>query len=143
MRTVPHVSCAVVRMLPLYCAWFITLFMKRRMKRINPVRSKSVLFTYRHFTIIVRTRLIRKGSSESAVFNRMQNVGEHGQMALLGHSLAAYISMMDKEQLRKLTTRIQSDTTLWLCRLFRYDPAAVCLWKSPSCTCHMTSCLNY
>uniref|UniRef100_A0AAX7V1C9 Pyridoxal-dependent decarboxylase domain-containing protein 1 n=1 Tax=Astatotilapia calliptera TaxID=8154 RepID=A0AAX7V1C9_ASTCA len=113
-------------MLPLYCAWFITLFMKRRMKRINPVRSKSVLFTYRHFTIIVRTRLIRKGSSESAVFNRMQNVGEHGQMALLGHSLAAYISMMDKEQLRKLTTRIQSDTTLWLCRLFRYENGSTC-----------------
>uniref|UniRef100_A0AAX7T2C6 Pyridoxal-dependent decarboxylase domain-containing protein 1 n=1 Tax=Astatotilapia calliptera TaxID=8154 RepID=A0AAX7T2C6_ASTCA len=74
----------------------------------------------------VRTRLIRKGSSESAVFNRMQNVGEHGQMALLGHSLAAYISMMDKEQLRKLTTRIQSDTTLWLCRLFRYENGSTC-----------------
>ncbi|XP_006805081.1 pyridoxal-dependent decarboxylase domain-containing protein 1 isoform X1 [Neolamprologus brichardi] len=58
--------------------------------------------------------------------NRMQNVGEHGQMALLGHSLAAYISMMDKEQLRKLTTRIQSDTTLWLCRLFRYENGSTC-----------------
>uniref|UniRef100_A0A665UK77 Pyridoxal-dependent decarboxylase domain-containing protein 1 n=1 Tax=Echeneis naucrates TaxID=173247 RepID=A0A665UK77_ECHNA len=53
--------------------------------------------------------------------NRLQNVGEQGHMALLGHSLAAYISVLDKEQLRKLTTRILSDTTLWLCRLFRYE----------------------
>ncbi|XP_058891558.1 pyridoxal-dependent decarboxylase domain-containing protein 1-like isoform X1 [Acipenser ruthenus] len=52
---------------------------------------------------------------------RMQNVGEQGHMALLGHSLAAYISVLDKERLRKLTTRILSDTTLWLCRLFRYE----------------------
>lgn len=53
--------------------------------------------------------------------HRMQNVGEQGHMALLGHSLAAYISVLDRERLRKLTTRILSDTTLWLCRLFRYE----------------------
>nr|XP_033945358.1 pyridoxal-dependent decarboxylase domain-containing protein 1 [Pseudochaenichthys georgianus] len=52
---------------------------------------------------------------------RMQNVGEQGHMALLGHSLAAYISVLDRERLRKLTTRILSDTTLWLCRLFSYE----------------------
>uniref|UniRef100_A0A3Q2Z380 Pyridoxal-dependent decarboxylase domain-containing protein 1 n=1 Tax=Hippocampus comes TaxID=109280 RepID=A0A3Q2Z380_HIPCM len=53
--------------------------------------------------------------------SRMQNVGEQGHMALLGHSLAAYVSVLDRERLRKLTTRILSDTTLWLCRLFRYE----------------------
>uniref|UniRef100_A0A3P9NRI5 Pyridoxal-dependent decarboxylase domain-containing protein 1 n=1 Tax=Poecilia reticulata TaxID=8081 RepID=A0A3P9NRI5_POERE len=52
---------------------------------------------------------------------RDKNVGEQGHMALLGHSLAAYISVLDRERLRKLTTRILSDTTLWLCRIFRYD----------------------
>uniref|UniRef100_A0A7N9ASV3 Pyridoxal-dependent decarboxylase domain-containing protein 1 n=1 Tax=Mastacembelus armatus TaxID=205130 RepID=A0A7N9ASV3_9TELE len=52
---------------------------------------------------------------------QMQNVGEQGHMALLGHSLAAYISVLDRERLRKLTTRILSDTTLWLCKLFRYE----------------------
>ncbi|KAI4887712.1 hypothetical protein NFI96_025035 [Prochilodus magdalenae] len=52
---------------------------------------------------------------------RMQYVGEQGHMALLGHSLAAYISVLDKDRLRKMTTRILSDTTLWLCRLFRYE----------------------
>ncbi|XP_030780759.1 putative pyridoxal-dependent decarboxylase domain-containing protein 2 isoform X2 [Rhinopithecus roxellana] len=52
---------------------------------------------------------------------RIQNIGEQGHMALLGHSLGAYISTLDKEKLRKLTTRILSDTTLWLCRIFRYE----------------------
>uniref|UniRef100_A0A672SRG3 Pyridoxal-dependent decarboxylase domain-containing protein 1 n=1 Tax=Sinocyclocheilus grahami TaxID=75366 RepID=A0A672SRG3_SINGR len=53
--------------------------------------------------------------------DRMQYVAEQGHMALLGHSLAAYISVLERERLRKLTTRILSDTTLWLCRLFRYE----------------------
>ncbi|XP_019362953.1 PREDICTED: pyridoxal-dependent decarboxylase domain-containing protein 1 isoform X2 [Gavialis gangeticus] len=58
---------------------------------------------------------------ESSQSYRLQNVGEQGHMALLGHSLAAYISVLDRERLRKLVTRILSDTTLWLCRLFRYE----------------------
>ncbi|XP_053132323.1 pyridoxal-dependent decarboxylase domain-containing protein 1 isoform X1 [Hemicordylus capensis] len=58
---------------------------------------------------------------ESLQSYRLQNVGEQGHMALLGHSLAAYISVLDRERLRKLTTRILSDTTLWLCRLFRFE----------------------
>nr|KAF6441820.1 pyridoxal dependent decarboxylase domain containing 1 [Rousettus aegyptiacus] len=40
---------------------------------------------------------------------RVQNIGEQGHIALLGHSLGAYISTLDKEKLRKLTTRILSD----------------------------------
>ncbi|KAM8934201.1 pyridoxal-dependent decarboxylase domain-containing protein 1 [Pelodytes ibericus] len=58
---------------------------------------------------------------ESQSYRRIQNVGEQGHMALLGHSLAAYICVLDRDRLRKLTTRILSDTTLWLCRLFRYE----------------------
>uniref|UniRef100_A0A8C6NLK8 Pyridoxal-dependent decarboxylase domain-containing protein 1 n=1 Tax=Nothobranchius furzeri TaxID=105023 RepID=A0A8C6NLK8_NOTFU len=54
------------------------------------------------------------------------NVGEQGHMALLGHSLAAYISVLNRDRLRKLTTRIQSDTTLWLCRIFRYENGSAC-----------------
>ncbi|KAM6156153.1 pyridoxal-dependent decarboxylase domain-containing protein 1 [Rhynchocyon petersi] len=50
-----------------------------------------------------------------------QNIGEQAHMALLGHSLGAYVSTLHKEKLRKLTTRILSDTTLWLCRIFRYE----------------------
>ncbi|XP_054598101.2 pyridoxal-dependent decarboxylase domain-containing protein 1 isoform X2 [Nothobranchius furzeri] len=63
---------------------------------------------------------------EKPVQHRMQNVGEQGHMALLGHSLAAYISVLNRDRLRKLTTRIQSDTTLWLCRIFRYENGSAC-----------------
>ncbi|XP_035383749.1 pyridoxal-dependent decarboxylase domain-containing protein 1 isoform X2 [Electrophorus electricus] len=62
---------------------------------------------------------------EDKLVHRMQCVGEQGHMALLGHSLAAYISVLDKDRLRKVTTRILSDTTLWLCRLFRYESGSV------------------
>ncbi|CAL8283248.1 unnamed protein product [Boreogadus saida] len=53
--------------------------------------------------------------------NRLQNVGPNSHMALLGHCLTAYLSMLNKDGFRQLTTRILSDTTLWLCRLFRYE----------------------
>ncbi|XP_063790426.1 pyridoxal-dependent decarboxylase domain-containing protein 1 isoform X2 [Pseudophryne corroboree] len=65
--------------------------------------------------------LMYEDEEEDPQSYRIQNVGEQGNMALLGHSLAAYISVLDKDRLRKLTTRILSDTTLWLCRLFRYE----------------------
>uniref|UniRef100_A0AAQ6AI67 Pyridoxal-dependent decarboxylase domain-containing protein 1 n=1 Tax=Amphiprion ocellaris TaxID=80972 RepID=A0AAQ6AI67_AMPOC len=63
---------------------------------------------------------------EKPTLHRLLNVGEQGHMALLGHSLAAYISVLDRERLRKLTTRILSDTTMWLCRLFRYENGSAC-----------------
>ncbi|XP_033614630.1 pyridoxal-dependent decarboxylase domain-containing protein 1 [Fukomys damarensis] len=63
---------------------------------------------------------------------RIQNIGEQGHMALLGHSLGAYISTLDKERLRKLTTRILSDTTLWLCRIFSH------LLDARGCGWHVT-----
>uniref|UniRef100_A0A286XRK4 Pyridoxal-dependent decarboxylase domain-containing protein 1 n=1 Tax=Cavia porcellus TaxID=10141 RepID=A0A286XRK4_CAVPO len=65
--------------------------------------------------------LMHGEEDEEPQSTRIQNIGEQGHMALLGHSLGAYISTLDKERLRKLTTRILSDTTLWLCRIFRYE----------------------
>ncbi|KAJ3600702.1 hypothetical protein NHX12_031680 [Muraenolepis orangiensis] len=53
--------------------------------------------------------------------HQLQNMGRQGHMALLGHCLTAYLSVLSKDRFRKLTTRILSDTTLWLCRLFRYE----------------------
>ncbi|XP_055978346.1 pyridoxal-dependent decarboxylase domain-containing protein 1 isoform X2 [Sorex fumeus] len=65
--------------------------------------------------------LMHGEEDEEPPSTRIQNIGEQGHIALLGHSLGAYISTLDKEKLRKLTTRILSDTTLWLCRIFRYE----------------------
>ncbi|KFW07299.1 Pyridoxal-dependent decarboxylase domain-containing protein 1, partial [Eurypyga helias] len=70
---------------------------------------------------LVQNLMHGEEEEETSQAYRLQNVGEQGHMALLGHSLAAYISVLDRERLRKLTTRILSDTTLWLCRLFRYE----------------------
>ncbi|XP_062491286.1 pyridoxal-dependent decarboxylase domain-containing protein 1 isoform X1 [Pezoporus occidentalis] len=70
---------------------------------------------------LVQNLMHGEEEEETSQTYRLQNVGEQGHMALLGHSLAAYISVLDRERLRKLTTRILSDTTLWLCRLFRYE----------------------
>uniref|UniRef100_A0A4W6D7P4 Pyridoxal-dependent decarboxylase domain-containing protein 1 n=1 Tax=Lates calcarifer TaxID=8187 RepID=A0A4W6D7P4_LATCA len=70
---------------------------------------------------LVHNLIHEEEEKEDKPSQQMQNVGEQGHMALLGHSLAAYISVLDRERLRKLTTRILSDTTLWLCRLFRYE----------------------
>lgn len=69
--------------------------------------------------------LIHEEEDEDETPSRqMLNMGEQGHMALLGHSLAAYISVLDRDRVRKITTRILSDTTLWLCRLFRYENAS-------------------
>ncbi|XP_067343581.1 pyridoxal-dependent decarboxylase domain-containing protein 1 isoform X2 [Channa argus] len=70
---------------------------------------------------LVHNLIHEEEEEEDKPSQQMQNVGEQGHMALLGHSLAAYISVLDRERLRKLTTRILSDTMLWLCRLFRYE----------------------
>uniref|UniRef100_A0A8C1TY69 Pyridoxal-dependent decarboxylase domain-containing protein 1 n=1 Tax=Cyprinus carpio TaxID=7962 RepID=A0A8C1TY69_CYPCA len=69
-------------------------------------------------SILQLVQNLMHGDDDQQGQRRMQYVGEY---ALLGHSLAAYISVLERERLRKLTTRILSDTTLWLCRLFRYE----------------------
>uniref|UniRef100_A0A4W4FY30 Pyridoxal-dependent decarboxylase domain-containing protein 1 n=1 Tax=Electrophorus electricus TaxID=8005 RepID=A0A4W4FY30_ELEEL len=76
-------------------------------------------------TILQLVQNLMHDEEDKLVHRRMQCVGEQGHMALLGHSLAAYISVLDKDRLRKVTTRILSDTTLWLCRLFRYESGSV------------------
>lgn len=70
---------------------------------------------------LVQNLMQGEEEGEDSPCQRIQHVGEQGRIALLGHSLAAYISVLEKERLRRLTTRILSDTTLWLCRLFRYE----------------------
>lgn len=72
-------------------------------------------------SILQLVQNLMHGEDDQQGHRRMQYVGEQGHMALLGHSLAAYISVLERERLRKLTTRILSDTTLWLCRLFKYE----------------------
>uniref|UniRef100_A0A673I6K6 Pyridoxal-dependent decarboxylase domain-containing protein 1 n=1 Tax=Sinocyclocheilus rhinocerous TaxID=307959 RepID=A0A673I6K6_9TELE len=101
----------------------------QRILAIKHLKAFLILFRFPYFSdsgqdvvsILQLVQNLMHGDDEKQGHRRMQYVGEQGHMALLGHSLAAYISVLERERLRKLTTRILSDTTLWLCRLFRYE----------------------
>lgn len=49
----------------------------------------------------------------------LRDFDDHAEVAVLGHSIAAYTSTLDFAHLRQFATRIVSDTTLWVSRLFR------------------------
>uniref|UniRef100_A0A8C4Q8J0 Pyridoxal-dependent decarboxylase domain-containing protein 1 n=3 Tax=Eptatretus burgeri TaxID=7764 RepID=A0A8C4Q8J0_EPTBU len=49
------------------------------------------------------------------------SLAERALVPLLAHALVAYLSLLERDRLRHLTTRLTSDTTLWMCRLFRFD----------------------
>uniref|UniRef100_A0A8C1FU33 Pyridoxal-dependent decarboxylase domain-containing protein 1 n=2 Tax=Cyprinus carpio TaxID=7962 RepID=A0A8C1FU33_CYPCA len=101
----------------------------QRILAIKHLKAFLILFLFLYFSdsgqdvvsILQLVQNLMHGDDDQQGHRRMQYVGEQGHMALLGHSLAAYISVLERERLRKLTTRILSDTTLWLCRLFRYE----------------------
>ncbi|XP_048869805.1 pyridoxal-dependent decarboxylase domain-containing protein 1-like isoform X2 [Brienomyrus brachyistius] len=67
--------------------------------------------------------LMRGGEAE--VHPWVQGDRKVRDVVLLGHSVEAYISMLDREQQRRLATRVQSDVTLWLSCLFRYENGSV------------------
>ncbi len=50
---------------------------------------------------------------------RLKALDGHADVAILGHSIAAYVSTLELVHLRTFITRIVSDTTLWVSRLFR------------------------
>ncbi len=50
---------------------------------------------------------------------KLKSLDEHADVAVLGHSVAAYVSTLELSHLRTFITRIVSDTTLWVSRLFR------------------------
>ncbi|PIK33455.1 putative pyridoxal-dependent decarboxylase domain-containing protein 2 isoform X7 [Apostichopus japonicus] len=54
----------------------------------------------------------------------MQHLDRTAHLAMLGQSIIAYLSILDSNHVRRLTTRIISDTTLWLSRLFRFDDSS-------------------
>nr|XP_045624539.1 pyridoxal-dependent decarboxylase domain-containing protein 1-like isoform X2 [Procambarus clarkii] len=47
-------------------------------------------------------------------------VDAHGRLAVVSHLLAALVTTLDPQHLRRLATRIMSDSCLWVSRLFRY-----------------------
>ncbi|CAD5123457.1 DgyrCDS11803 [Dimorphilus gyrociliatus] len=52
---------------------------------------------------------------------RQREVDGVAELAVLSQSVASYISLFEPNHLRHLTSTILTDTTRWLCRLFRFD----------------------
>ncbi|XP_023239036.1 putative pyridoxal-dependent decarboxylase domain-containing protein 2 isoform X1 [Centruroides sculpturatus] len=59
-------------------------------------------------------------SGEKSGGFELRQLDEIGKMAVISHTLAAYVSTLEPWKLRRLATRIVSDTTLWISRLFRF-----------------------
>ncbi|CAN8002704.1 unnamed protein product [Ixodes hexagonus] len=55
----------------------------------------------------------------------LRRLDEAGKAVVTSHALAAYVSTLELTSLRKLTTRVVSDTGLWVSRLFRFFDSAV------------------
>eukprot|EP00105_Crassostrea_gigas_P024846 XP_011445238.1 PREDICTED: putative pyridoxal-dependent decarboxylase domain-containing protein 2 isoform X3 [Crassostrea gigas] len=56
--------------------------------------------------------------------NKLQILDTHSKAALTGHSLAAYVSTLDEDNLKKFTSKITQDCQLWLSRLFRFPDSS-------------------
>ncbi|XP_064633876.1 putative pyridoxal-dependent decarboxylase domain-containing protein 2 isoform X2 [Lineus longissimus] len=54
----------------------------------------------------------------------LKKLDSHGEVAILAHSLGAFISTLGEEHLKRISARIISDTTLWISRLFRFKDSA-------------------
>ncbi|CAH1793436.1 unnamed protein product, partial [Owenia fusiformis] len=55
---------------------------------------------------------------------KLKKLDDNSEVAVLAHSVAAYVSTLDPAHLRQFTTRIVSDTTLWTSRLFRFPDSS-------------------
>lgn len=46
---------------------------------------------------------------------------ENAEVAILSHSVGAYVSTLEPSHLKHLATKVVNDTTHWISRLFRYQ----------------------
>ncbi|XP_006811830.2 putative pyridoxal-dependent decarboxylase domain-containing protein 2 [Saccoglossus kowalevskii] len=53
------------------------------------------------------------------------NLDNVANVSMISQGIAAYISTLEDKHLKKLSTRILSDTTLWLSRLFRFPDSSI------------------
>ncbi|XP_033100216.1 putative pyridoxal-dependent decarboxylase domain-containing protein 2 [Anneissia japonica] len=68
--------------------------------------------------------LFGDGTSKKEVVAQPSELEDAAHIAMLGQTLAAYMATLDPPHLKKLSTRIVSDVTLWLSRIFRFDDSS-------------------
>jgi len=59
-------------------------------------------------------------SSFSFSLSSLRELDKTAELAVLGHSVAAYMSTLDGHHLKHLTNKIVADVTTWLCDIFRF-----------------------
>ncbi|XP_027239428.2 pyridoxal-dependent decarboxylase domain-containing protein 1 isoform X1 [Penaeus vannamei] len=64
--------------------------------------------------------LITYDDEEPDVTYGLGPLDNHGRLAAVSHLLAALVTTLDPQHLRRLATRVMSDSCLWVSRLFRY-----------------------
>lgn len=75
--------------------------------------------------------LMQNDAGTSKGTMRLPPLEPAGRAVLLAHSLAACVAGLDRVHLQKLTTRLTSDTTLWVSRLFRFFDSSACFHEEP------------
>ena len=50
----------------------------------------------------------------------LKQMDENAEVAILSHSVGAYVSTLEPSHLKHLATKVVNDTTHWITRLFRY-----------------------
>ncbi|XP_060559812.1 putative pyridoxal-dependent decarboxylase domain-containing protein 2 isoform X2 [Ruditapes philippinarum] len=56
---------------------------------------------------------------------QIRKLDDHGNAAVTSHSLAAYVSCLQGDHLKRFTSKITADCQLWLAKMFRFDEASV------------------
>ena len=51
----------------------------------------------------------------------LKQMDENAEVAILSHSVGAYVSTLEPSHLKHLATKVVNDTTHWVARLFRYS----------------------
>jgi len=52
----------------------------------------------------------------------LRELDKAAELAVIGHSIGAYVSTLDVPHLKHLATNVVRDVTSWLVKLFRYSP---------------------
>lgn len=62
---------------------------------------------------------------------QIRKLDAHGNAAVTSHSLAAYVSCLPNEHLKRFTAKITADCQLWLSKMFRFDEGSVFYHDEP------------
>lgn len=78
-------------------------------------KSPSEIFTF------LETLISHSDSSDDENEFPLPPLDEVSHLALISHSIIAYMSHLDYRKLTKITSKICNDTNRWLAQLFRFD----------------------